>query len=248
VLEQHNEERRRVERQLQDEVLQLAAREQGPAIVLGADHWHPGVLGIVAARVAETTTRPVLLVAFRGDVGRGSGRCSGGLHLRDALAACSDLLVAYGGHAAAAGMEVHRDRFEAFRERFAAHCANTQVVANAVAVDGHAAFDELDPHTVRRLDLLGPFGAGAPRPRFVTRGVHAVGNPFVDLRGQDVRLRLVAGGCVVPARVVRGNARFEELCRHKGPWTAVYSPRIGARTEDGPVQLDVHELHVDADR
>ncbi len=245
VLEQHNEERRRVERQLQDEVLQLAAREHGPAIVLGADHWHPGVLGIVAARVAETTARPVLLVAFRGDVGRGSGRCTGGLHLRDALGACSDLLVAHGGHAAAAGLEVRRDRFEAFRERFAAHCAQAPVATATVAVDGHAGFSELDPHTVRRLDLLGPFGAGAPRPRFVTRGVHAVGNPCVDLRGQDVRVRLVADGCVVPARVVRGHARFEELCRTRGPWTAVYSPRIGARSEDGPVQLDVHELHAD---
>lgn len=245
VLEQHNNERRRVERQLQDEVLQLAARETGPAVVLGADHWHPGVLGIVAARVAEMTGRPVLLVSFTGDVGRGSGRCTTGVHLRDALAACSDLLVAHGGHAAAAGFEVRRDDFATFRERFTAYCASQPAAAHAVAIDGQAAFAELDPHTVRRLDLLGPFGAGAPRPRFFTRGVHAVGHPFADGRGQDLRLRLVADGCVVPARVLQGQARFEELRSRKGPWLAVYSPRLGARSEEGPVQLDVHELVAD---
>ncbi|MGB3969304.1 MAG: DHH family phosphoesterase, partial [Planctomycetota bacterium] len=95
VLERHNEERRRVERSVQDEVLLLAAREAGPAVVLGADHWHPGVLGIVAARVAETTHKPCLLVAFQGDTGRGSGRATNGLHLRDALGACADLLVSH---------------------------------------------------------------------------------------------------------------------------------------------------------
>lgn len=248
VLERHNEERRRVERQLQDEVLQLAAKEQGPTIVLGADHWHPGVLGIVAARIAETTGKPVLLVAFAGDVGRGSGRCTTGLHLRQALGACSDLLVAHGGHAAAAGLEVRREHFEAFRVRFAEACSRQGDTRDTIGVDGEATFAELDPHTVRRFDMLGPFGSGAQRPRFRTRGVRAVGNPFVDLRGQDVRLRLVADGQILPARLVRGNARFEELCRDKGPWTIVHSPRIGARSEEGPVMLDVHELLPDDNR
>jgi single-stranded-DNA-specific exonuclease len=245
VLERHNEERRRVERVLQDEVLRLAALEHGPAIVLGADHWHPGVLGIVAARIAETTGKPVVLVAFKGDVGRGSGRCPAGLHLREALGACSELLVAHGGHAAAAGLEVRRAQFEAFRERFAEVCARSTRTGGTSAIDGSATFPELDPHTVRRFDMLGPFGSGAPRPRFVTRGVRAVGNPCTDLRGQDVRIRLVADGIVLPARIVRGIARFEELCRDKGPWTIVYSPRLSPRGEDGPVQLDVHDLRAD---
>lgn len=245
VLERHNEERRRVERQLQDEVLQLAARESGPAIVLGADHWHPGVLGIVAARIAETTDKPVLLVAFAGDVGRGSGRCTTGLHLRTALGACSDLLVAHGGHAAAAGLEVRRDRFEAFRARFAEVCASQPATPSPVPIDGGARLCELDPHTVRRLDLLGPFGSGQPRPRLLSSGVRAVGNPSADLRGQDLRLRVAADGQVLPARLVRGIGRFEELRRHRGPWTIVYSPRIAARSEDGPVLLDVHDAIAD---
>jgi single-stranded-DNA-specific exonuclease len=246
VLERHNEERRRVERQLQDEVLQLAAKEQGPAIVLGADHWHAGVLGIVAARIAETTGKPTFLVAFHGDTGRGSGRCTSGVHLRDALSACTDVLVAHGGHAAAAGLEVRRDQFEAFRARFAAACLAQPERPPVIPVDGAATFGELDPHTVRRLDLLGPFGNGYPRPRFCTAGVRAIGMPFADGRGQDVRLRVVADGVVMPARLVRGIARFEELRHQRGPFTLVHSPRIGSRGEDGPVQLDVFELVAEA--
>ena len=246
VLERHNEERRRVERALQDDVLQRATAAQGAAIVLGSDDWHPGVLGIVAARVAETTHKPVLLCAFVGDVGRGSGRCTTGIHLRDALGACSDLLVAHGGHAAAAGFEVKREHFPAFVDRFAPACANQVVAPEPLAVDGEATFGELDPHTIRRFDMLGPFGHGAPRPRFRTHGVKLVGTPFVDARGQDVRVRLVADGVILPARLQRGHARFEELRNQRGPCTIVYAPRIAARAEDGPVQLDLLQLTPDA--
>ncbi len=246
VLERHNEERRRVERHLQDEVLQLAADTTGPTVVLSGDTWHPGVLGIVAARVAETTGKPVILVGFQGEVGRGSGRCNSGLHLRNALAACREHLVASGGHAAAAGLEVRRDRFEAFRARFAEVCTDMAPTDDPEPIDGEASFAELDPHTVRRLDLLGPFGRGHRRPRFCTRGVRTVGHPLTDVRGQDLRLRVVADGQLLPARVVRGGPRFEEVRNSTGPWTIVYSPRLGKHSEEGPVQLEVHDLRRDA--
>lgn len=242
VLERHNEERRRVERQLQDDVLQQAAADPEPAIVLASDTWHPGVLGIVAARATEMTGKPVLLIAYKGDIGRGSGRCVSGLHLRNALAACGEHLVAHGGHAAAAGLEVRRDRFDAFRQRFLQVCRDSLVDQDSTPVDGAARFDELDPHTVRRLDMLGPFGMGHRRPRFATRGVRTVGNPMTDVRGQDLRLRFAGDGQILPGRVVRGSARFEEVRQRSGPWTVVYSPRLNPRGEDGPVQLEVHEL------
>jgi single-stranded-DNA-specific exonuclease len=242
VLEGHNEQRRKVERALQDEVLQLTAEHEGPAVVLGADHWHPGVLGIVAARIAEQTHKPVLLLAFEGDTGRGSGRCTNGVHLRDALGACSDLLVAHGGHAAAAGLEIKRENFSAFRERFGEACQRLAPSEHPFRVDGLAAFGELDPQTIRRLESLGPFGNGHPRPRFVTHDVKIVGNPFVEMRGQHVRVRLTKGGDLLPARVVRGVEHFETMRNNKGPWSIAYTPRLSSRGEDGPVQLDVHDL------
>lgn len=246
VLERHNEARRKVERQLQDEVQLLVAGETGAAIVLGASNWHPGVLGIVAARIAESTAKPVLLLAFNGDVGRGSGRCTNGVNLRDALGECSDLLEAHGGHAAAAGLEIKRENFDAFCERFDAVCARLAPSEHPYRVDGLASFEELEPQTIRRLDALAPFGQGHPRPRFVTHGVKLVGNPFVEMRGQHVRIRVAKGKQILPARVVRGVAHFEMLRKNKGPWSIAYTPRISSRGEDGPVQLNIHDLSAGA--
>lgn len=242
VLEHHNEERRRVERQLQDEILGRASSETGPAIVLAGDGWHPGVLGIVAARIAETSGKPAILVSFQGDVGRGSGRCTTGVHLRNALAACGDLLLAHGGHAAAAGLEVRRDRFAEFVARFQQVCAASIPDEDTSPVDGDATFAELEPSTLRRMDMLGPFGQGHRRPRFCTRGVSTVGQPLHDGRGQDLRLRVVADGQLLAARLLRGMPRFEEIRGRKGPWTLVYAPRLARNGEDGPVVLDVYEM------
>lgn len=245
VLEQHNEERRRVERVLQEEVMALAAKETGPAIVLGHEDWHPGVLGIVAARVAETFAKPALLVSFQGSTGRGSGRCTTGLHLRAALGACSEFLVAHGGHAAAAGIEVRRDRFAEFVLRFQQVCAEAPPVDADLMVDGPANFADFDPQTIRRLDMLGPFGSGHQRPRFRCQGVTSVGTPLADARGSVLRLRLVQDGNLLPARLLRGGARFEELRRERGPWSLVCTPRLSRHSEEGPVVLDLHELRAE---
>ena len=245
ILEQYNEERRRTERAMQEEVMRTAADITAPAIVLGKDDWHPGVLGIVAARAAEMYSKPTILIAFSGDVGRGSGRCNTGLHLRDALVQCDDLLSSHGGHAAAVGLEVSRAKFDEFCRRFETVCG--QMPAGApMFYDGPARFAELDPQTVRRLDMLAPFGAGHPRPRFLTTGVMTVGNPTTDARGLDVKIRVSADGQVLPARIVRGARRFEELRNNRGPWTLLHSPRLSSRGEEGPVLLEVHEMTAEA--
>jgi single-stranded-DNA-specific exonuclease len=211
-------------------------------VVLGGDDWHPGVLGIVAARVADQTGKPTILVAFQDEFGRGSGRCPAGLHLRDALSACAEHLLAHGGHAAAVGLEVRRAQFPAFQRAFQDVCSRTIAGAKGPLCDGPARFSELEPDAVRKLELLGPFGPGNRRARFWTEGVHIAGSPQSDVRGLDLRLRLVHDGQLLPARAVRANGRFEELRSRSGPWTAVWSPRINPHGEEGPVTLEVHEL------
>ena len=155
VLERHNTERRRVEKLVQAEASEMAAQTSDPALVLSGDDWHPGVLGIVAARLTEQTRKPVILISFRGEIGRGSGRGPvAGIHLRDALAACSEHLQAHGGHAAAVGLEVRRQDFEAFRARFVEVCRQTLSTSFDLHVDGTAR------RPLSRLDAAAPF------PRF----------------------------------------------------------------------------------
>jgi single-stranded-DNA-specific exonuclease len=237
VLEQLNTERRRIEHQLAEHAIAEADASDDRIIVLGGDGWHPGVLGIVAARIAETVHKPAILIAFDGDRGRGSGRSPGGIHLREALGACSEHLLAWGGHAAAAGLEIERSKLDVFRRRINEVAVHALDEETELEVDGPADLAELDARIVRKLDQLGPFGVGNRRPTFVTEGVRLVGHPFVDSRGRDLRFRVTKDGTMLPVRARGAARRFETIRELTGPFTLVHQPRLGARTEDGPVEL-----------
>ncbi len=242
VLERHNDERRRVEKELVAEAERLASACDDPILLLAMDGWHPGVLGIGAARLVDLLQRPAILIALDGERGRGSGRAPIGFDLRAALGACGDLLLAHGGHAAAVGLEVERSRIDELRARLQTAAEAARRSDPVLQLDGRIRFRELDPRQIRRLDQLGPFGVGNPRPTFVATGVRIVGSPGVDPRGQDLRLRLGQDGVVLPARLRGGARRFEELRRCSDPVRIVAAPRLSSRGEEGPVELLLHEL------
>lgn len=175
-LERLNEARQALDQRILDEALRLAEREagveQGAALVLAGDGWHPGVVGIVASRIVEQWGRPTFLIGLEGEHGRGSGRSISRFDLHAALQACGDLLERYGGHRMAAGLTIRRDRVEAFRERFRRVAAERlapedlgpeQRVDLEIALDG--ATDELE-RLVRHLE---PCGTGNPAPVFGVR-------------------------------------------------------------------------------
>src|SRR5215216_1256986 len=119
-----NAERRDVEtRILFAAEAQVAEHGAAPAYVLAADDWHPGVIGIVAARIAERHHRPTVLIALDGAEGTGSGRSIPAFDLLAGLTAGARHLDRYGGHRAAAGLTIAREAIEGFRERFVAHAA-----------------------------------------------------------------------------------------------------------------------------
>ncbi|MEE9276186.1 MAG: single-stranded-DNA-specific exonuclease RecJ, partial [bacterium] len=190
------EEWNRQRRDLQEEALEEAAAQlaEGPppaergAIVLASDRWHPGVIGIVASRLVEEHLRPVILVHFDGEEGKGSGRGAPGFHLYDALARCADLLVQFGGHKAAAGLTVRRDQFEAFCARFEEEARARARGAEAdpapgLELDAEVDFAELDLPLLERLEGMAPFGMRNPRPLFAAGGVEAAGSPGVVGKG-----------------------------------------------------------------
>jgi len=162
-----------------------AAEEQpdAAALVVGAEGWHQGVVGIVAAKLVERFARPAVVVGFAGDRGRGSARTLNGFDLHAALEACREHLVVGGGHAAAAGLTVEAARFSAFREAFVARAAAHAGASGgppAAAVDAEAALGELDLAQVEELGRLGPFG-------------QANGEPILALGGVVVRAARVVG-------------------------------------------------------
>jgi single-stranded-DNA-specific exonuclease len=135
----------RILREAVDEIEQSIDLSRYHGLVLARDGWHPGVIGIVASRVVERYHRPTILIGLEGDEGKGSGRSIPGFNLHEALGHCTDHLVRWGGHKAAAGLTVRRERVEQFRDAF-----------NQVAVS-QIPPDELVP--TQRVDIVGPIGS-----------------------------------------------------------------------------------------
>jgi len=146
-----------------------------PAIVLGSRRWHLGVVGIVAARLVERFHRPAIVMAINEQgIGKGSARTVPGFDLYQALAACKDLLVAFGGHPSAAGMTIQEARLPEFQARFAAvagEWASTGDVTPTLHLDSEVALEEVNLRLIQEIGSLHPFGAGNPEPMFAVKGL-----------------------------------------------------------------------------
>ena len=151
-------------------------------IVLASDRWHPGIIGIVASRMVEAFSRPVVMIAMNGDAGRGSARTMGDFHLYNAIKECADLLIQFGGHHHAAGLSIARENVTAFQQRF-----HEVVTANATPedfifrlnIDSEIEFDEVTPRLMKLLKMLGPFGPDNNHPVLVSRNLTLVGAPNI---------------------------------------------------------------------
>ena len=178
-LDRANHDRRETEREVLADANRLLAeleaeREPGAAIVLWGEGWHPGVVGICASRMAERHLRPAILIALDADGrGKGSGRSVPGFDLLGALRACSDKLARFGGHRAAAGLEIEAENLEAFREQ-----PHRPLRADPVRRAGRASRGDrrrrrhrgARPRARDADGALGPFGMGNPEVRLVVPG------------------------------------------------------------------------------
>ena len=138
---------------------------EGP-IVLASERWHQGVIGIAASRLAEQYSLPAIMICLSGDVGKGSCRSYGGFNLFDALSACSEHLIGFGGHALAAGLNIRSDKLADFRAALARYYRENKPVPVPEVQPDLLICDSslLSIENVRALDLLEPYGNANPRP------------------------------------------------------------------------------------
>jgi single-stranded-DNA-specific exonuclease len=182
-LDQQNRERQKVEKQIFDAAIEKiengfdAARDA--AIVVGARGWHPGVLGIVASRIARRYHRPTIVIGFdENGLGKGSGRSIEGLNLVEALGSCAERLDKFGGHEMAAGVALHEGNLDLFAEEFrktARELLSEEALQPCVRLDHELAFTEIDIDFLHWHEMLQPFGNGNPQPLFIARDVDPVG-------------------------------------------------------------------------
>jgi single-stranded-DNA-specific exonuclease len=210
VLERLNEERRGIEARVREAALaQAEARGLDGALVWAAgEGWHPGVIGIVAARLKEAADRPAVVIALDGALGKGSARSVAGVDLGAAVQrlAAEGWLVKGGGHRMAAGLTVEAARLEGAMARLADLLAQQGAGAGRAAdlrLDGLLAPGAATVELVEALERAGPYGQGAPAPRFAFAGLRL--GRVVTVGGAHLRLQLadVAG---TPIEAIAFNA------------------------------------------
>jgi single-stranded-DNA-specific exonuclease len=196
-LDAFNRERQEIERLITQEAERHVEEHfaDSPGIVLYADTWHPGVVGIVAGRVSRKYNRPCVVLGDEGGRAKGSGRGVSGINLVDVLADCREHLESWGGHPMAVGIALDKDNLEAFREGFAEavrrHSANGIAEAN-LEIATWLRPDEIDDSLMHHLDTMHPFGQGNPAPVFGIRNVVLRQRPEV-FKEQHFRFSLPDG-------------------------------------------------------
>jgi single-stranded-DNA-specific exonuclease len=264
-LDSANRERRALETRIRfGAEAQMRALGERSAYVLADDGWHAGVIGIVASRLAELSGRPVLMIALDGDTGKGSGRSVEGFDLLAGLAACAGQLRRYGGHRAAAGLELDRGRLEEFATAFDAHAASVlgpEDLLDHERVDAVVVGGDLGMELAEELQALAPFGRGNPGvsllldgatfadPRPMGEGKHV----RFSVESHGTRARAVAFGNGSRLPVAEGEPAEATFTLEVNEWNGVSEPRLVLRraqplaprpAEDRAVEIDARRLAV----
>jgi single-stranded-DNA-specific exonuclease len=229
-------------RQTLERSIQLAASKQAKelfdptddaALVLADRGWHPGVIGIVAGRLADKFHRPVVMISWDKNglrPGVGSARSVPGFNLHEALCECDEFLIAHGGHAAAAGLKIEEQHLDGFRGAFC-EVAATQISQEQrtaeIWVDTEAPFSAFTLQTVRQIERLAPFGQGNSRPLLCTTGVTLAGPPKpLGTSGHHLSMMLAQHGVKFRAVAFGGGDWAEELAAVDGPLDVAFRPVI----------------------
>ena len=223
--------------------VQLAASKQAktefdpevdPALVLAGVGWHPGVIGVVAGRLADKYARPVLVLSLD-STGKaeavGSGRAGGtGIDLHQALRECEDRLVRFGGHSAAAGLTISEHQIDAFRGDFCEAVArqwDEKEIVPEILIDAEATLGQLNLEVVNQMQMLSPFGAGNPRPVLYCGDVE-LDEPARPMGSGDRHLtvKLRQGGKVVRGVAFSSGDWCQQLNAVEGRIEIAYRPVI----------------------
>ena len=159
------------QRILEEAVIQAEAQRHLPGLVLHSEHWHSGIIGIVASRIVELFHRPCLILTKESGIFKGSGRATPDFDLYAALQSCSRCLYQFGGHRQAAGLKLEPFQLATLKELFA-QAAQEQLGAEpappTLEVDAELPFSALSATLLKELELLQPYGQGNPRPVFLS--------------------------------------------------------------------------------
>jgi single-stranded-DNA-specific exonuclease len=224
------------------------------ALVVASSGWHAGVIGIVASRVAEHFEKPALLLSISADCTQagGSGRSYAGFDLHAGLEACSEWLISFGGHRAAAGVRVSLDKLDGFREAFCRYAQEHHQPSERefeMRIDAEVRLADVTHPAVKELDRLGPFGQGNPRPVFAATHVELASPPKTMGEGDrhlDLRIRQHN---ITMRAIAFGRAEWaEEIAAVNGPISIGFTAAINHFKGRESVELKLEDWQPEANR
>ncbi len=252
-LDRCNTRRQEIERQIYEQARAMLEAQGGVterrAIVLAAQDWHPGVIGIVAGRLAETYHRPTIVLSLKEAMAQGSARSIPGFDLYQAIHDCAAALHTFGGHAAAAGLKLAEENVSAFAQLFEARCRSAltpEQLEKVVDIDAEVPLDVLSLKVVEEIDRLEPYGVGNPKPLLLASHVQVVGPPrLVGEHKNHLQLRLKQGNTVLKA-IGWNLAEKGQALAAGSSCSVVFHPSINEWNQRREVQLELKDFTVDS--
>ncbi len=198
-LKQQNTKRRSTEKKIFKQASELIAAHKldhpdNRSIVLSSEDWHQGVIGIVASRVIEKYYRPTIMLNSSNGVSVGSARSIEGFNILNAIEACKEHLISFGGHAMAAGLQIETKKIADFAvafEEYTKENLRENEIESKLYIDGEYPLSTFNIRLIEELNKLGPFGKANPKPIFATRAVELVGKPrTVGAKGEHLQITI----------------------------------------------------------
>jgi len=254
-INEYNDQRRDVDKQMTEEANEIVARlesqQHQKSIVLYDEDWKKGVVGIVASRLTELYFRPTVVLTIINGIASGSARSVAGFDIYEAIKSCRDLLENFGGHTYAVGLTLRQENIPEFRRRFqeyvSAHIMPEQT-QQTLDIDAELDFHQINKRLLSELKKLAPHGPANEKPLFLTRNVYDYGTSKVVGRHQEhIKLELVdSKSAVVMNGIAFGQSAAARYIKSKRSFDIVYT--IEENTyKRGEVQLQIEDIRPSED-
>ncbi len=247
TLNENNRQRQRLERDALCEALDRIEKEINfkyhRVIVLASRTWHPGVIGIVASRIAERFHRPTIIVALEKDLGRGSGRSIRNFHLFDALTQCEQYLQEYGGHSSACGITLRKQDIPKFTEvlnMIASEILKPEDLIPTLEIDSEIPLHCLSEGLIAEIEKLSPYGSANPRPLFCSRNLKLKSEPVVF--GKNHLKMWVSDGRITCEAIGFRKGELYSLISQGESFDLAYHPSINNWQGMQTIQLEIEDL------
>lgn len=243
-LEGFNKKRQSMERaifaQLLETVSRAASSGENEPMVFSSPDWHPGVIGIVASRLADRFGRPAILISIKDGVGKGSGRSAADFNLFEGIKRCESHLLAYGGHRFAAGILIEEENIIPFTEQLSKIITDScpeEEFATCTMIDALCTLSNVDLELIEQMQLLAPFGSGNQEPVLQAKNVSVVSSAIVG--NNHLKMMVSQEGTSKEAIWFNQGQRHPEITR--STLDIVFTPKVNDWNNSGNIQLVIRD-------